>query len=380
MIPRMLIKIVNTGTKGFLLLGPRQTGKSTLCRSLKPELTINLMRESTYLEFAANPRRLEELIGASKPSTVFIDEIQRLPSLLNTIQAIIDESSAPPRFYLTGSSASKLKRGSANLLPGRLFTYRMGPFCSAEFQYQLSDLALRFGTLPEVYLLADESQREKLLTSYAGTYLKEEIQAEALTKNIEGFARFLFVAAAESTRYLDLSKLAQQAQIDRSSAVRWFEVLEDTLIVHRVEAFTQSSRKRLVQHPRFFFFDNGILNALLKNFQLSPDRIGMLFENLFCSQLFASAAACDKEISVANFRTSHGAEVDFVVEVGSEIFAIECKASTLDPRFSSSGFDALEEVCARPFRKIVAYLGTQTLQKNDVSVMPWQEALRTMGI
>lgn len=338
------------------------------------------MKESTYLEFATHPRRLEELLNGSNPSTVFIDEIQRLPSLLNTIQAIIDESPNPPRFFLTGSSASKLKRGAANLLPGRLFTYKFGPFSSSEFQYRLSDSAIRFGTLPEVYLLEDVAHKEKLLTSYAGTYLKEEIQAEALTKNIEGFARFLFVAAAESTRYLDLAKLAQQAQIDRSSAVRWFEILEDTLIVHRVESFAQSSRKRLVQHPRFFFFDNGILNALLRNFQNSPDRIGMLFENLFSSQLFASAAALDKEISVSNFRTSHGAEVDFVIEVNSELFAVECKATTADPRFSNTGFDALEKVCPRPFQKIVVYLGSDKLQKGDISVMPWQMALATMGL
>ena len=380
MIPRLLEKKLRNGPKGFLLIGPRQTGKSTLCRALEPDITINLMKESTYLEFATHPRRLEELLNGSNPSTVFIDEIQRLPSLLNTIQAIIDESPNPPRFFLTGSSASKLKRGTANLLPGRLFTYKFGPFSSSEFQYRLSDSAIRFGTLPEVYLLEDVAHKEKLLTSYAGTYLKEEIQAEALTKSIEGFARFLFVAAAESTRYLDLAKLAQQAQIDRSSAVRWFEILEDTLIVHRVESFAQSSRKRLVQHPRFFFFDNGILNALLRNFQNSPDRIGMLFENLFSSQLFASAAALDKEISVSNFRTSHGAEVDFVIEVNSELFAVECKATTTDPRFSNTGFDALEKVCPRPFQKIVVYLGSDKLQKGDISVMPWQMALATMGL
>jgi predicted AAA+ superfamily ATPase len=338
------------------------------------------MRESTYLEFAANPRRLEELLNASRPSTVFIDEIQRLPSLLNTIQAIIDENAKAPKFFLTGSSASKLKRGAANLLPGRLYTYKFGPFCSSEFQYQLIENVISFGTLPEVYLLEDEAQKEKLLGSYAGTYLKEEIQAEALTKNIEGFARFLFVAAAESTRYLDLAKLAQQAQIDRSSAVRWFAILEDTLIVYRVESFAQSARRRLVQHPRFFFFDNGILNALLRNFQSSQDRVGMLFENLFCSQIFSSAAAIDKEISVSNFRTSHGAEVDFLVEVGSELFAIECKATLSDPRFTTAGFDALQKVSSRPFQKFVVYLGSQILQKNDVTVLPWQLALSRMGL
>lgn len=338
------------------------------------------MDESTYLEFAQNPRRLSELITATKPSVVFIDEIQRLPNLLNSIQVLIDEDSNCPKFILTGSSARKLRRGSANLLPGRLFTYNIGPLCSKELNYQISQAALNFGTLPEVYLMVKETHKQKLLKSYTGTYLKEEIQAEALTKNIEGFARFLFAAAAESSRFLDLTKLAKQAQIDRSSAVRWFEILEDTLIVHRIASFSKSSRQRLVQHPRYFFFDNGILNALLNNFISSSDRIGMLFENLFCSQLFASAAAADKEISVSSYRTSQGAEVDFVIDNGSDLFAVECKATVNEPRYTSAGFDSLEKNAGRRIRRIVAYLGSEKLQQKDVTLMPWQQVLAELDL
>ena len=380
MIPRILMNHIKNSPKSVLLLGPRQTGKSTLMRQLNVDLNINLMKESTYLEFAANPNRLEELMAGTKPSSVLIDEIQRLPSLLNTIQTLIDESDTPAKFYMTGSSARKLKRGAANLLPGRLFTYRMGPLSAGELNYQIDNGSLAYGTLPEVQFMQSSALKEKLLTSYTGTYLKEEIQAEALTKNIEGFARFLFVIAAGATRYLDLSKLAQQAQIDRSSAVRWFEILEDTLLIYRIEMFAKSSRKRLVQHPRFFMFDNGVLNALLKNFSPSQDRIGMLFENLFCSQLFASAYANDKEITVSSFRTSHGAEVDFIVEIGQDIFAIECKSTTIQPKFSVAGFSSFAEVVGKPFRKIVAYLGKEIMQKDDVEILPWQDALKVMGI
>ena len=380
MIPRLLTNTLRESPKGVLILGPRQTGKSTLCRELKAQMVINLMNESTYLEFARNPRRLQELIAASRPTSVFIDEIQRLPSLLNSIQVLVDEGPNCPKFILTGSSARRLRRGSANLLPGRLFTYRLGPLCSQELNYEMDSAAMSFGALPEVYLLDKVALKQKLLTSYTGTYLKEEIQAEALTKNIEGFARFLFAAAAESSRFLDLAKLAQQAQIDRSSAVRWFEILEDTLIVNRVSAFSKSSRQRLVQHPRFFFFDNGILNALLNNFQASPDRIGMLFENLFCSQIFASAAAADKEVIVSSYRTSQGAEVDFVIETGSEIFAVECKATLNDPRFTHAGFDGLEKAAGRSIRRIVAYLGQESLERGKVTVLPWQRAIVEMGL
>ncbi len=380
MIPRKLQKHLESAFKSVLLLGPRQTGKSTLCKVLKPTLTINLMREQTYLEFVSNPRRLEEILAASQPGTILIDEIQRLPSLLNTIQVVLDEKNYDTRFILTGSSARKLRRGAANLLPGRLLTYKLGPVCASEFNYELSNSIIQYGSLPEVYLLERYSQKEKLLSSYVGTYLKEEIQADALAKNIEGFARFLTVAAAESSHFLDLAKLAQQAQVDRSSAVRWFEILEDTLLVHRTDSFSKSTRKRLIQHPRFFFFDNGILNALLRNFVCSPDRQGALFENLFCSQLFSSAAASDLEISVTNFRTSHGAEVDFIVSIGTETFAVECKAVVNVPNFSRTGFESFEKYLGKPVRKIVAYQGTDSLQRDDVSILPWQIALRDMGL
>lgn len=231
-----------------------------------------------------------------------------------------------------------------------------------------------------MYLTEDLKLIEKMLYSYTGIYIKEEIQAEALTKNIEGFARFLFVAAQECTKFLDLTKLAHQAQINRSSAVRWFEILEDTLLAYRVESWGKSSRKRLVQHPRFFLFDNGILNALLKNFIPSQDRIGMLFENLFCTQIFSSAFANDQELNVYNYRTSNGAEVDFIVENNQEIYAIECKSSRHFPQINTNGFKSFSDEVKKPFRKIVAYLGTERFIKDDISILPWQEVLKEMGL
>src|SRR5512139_1207166 len=181
-----------TARKSYLLLGPRQTGKSTLIRSLKPELEINLADEETYVEFLRNPGLLKQRIRNAK--TVFIDEIQRIPSLLNTVQYLLDQG-RPPRFLLTGSSARKLKYGQANLLPGRIFTYQLGPLSLSELGSQF-DLrkALRKGLLPGIYLEKDHETWTKLLRSYAATYLKEEIQAEALTRNLEGFSRFFDVA------------------------------------------------------------------------------------------------------------------------------------------------------------------------------------------
>src|SRR5262249_22087709 len=151
--------------------------------------------------------------------------------------------------------------------------------------------------------------------AYASTYLKEEIQAEALSRNLEGFSRFLFVAAQWSGQFADFSKLASESQITRQAATRYFEILEDTLIIQRCPVFSGNARKRLVHHPKFYFFDNGILNALLGNFIPSDDRKGLLFEHFFFNQLMASSFCYDKDILISNYRTHHGAEVDFIVEL-----------------------------------------------------------------
>ena len=384
MIKRSLGPVLANAKRSFLLLGPRQTGKSTLVSSLKPDLTINLVHEATYLEFARNPRELEERLGAlplAQRQTVFADEVQRLPSLLNTVQALLDASPSRYRFFLTGSSARKLRRGRANLLPGRIFTYQLGPIVSCEMDYKLDTTqALSHGTLPGILVEPDRYVKEKTLSSYAATYLKEEVQAEALTRNLEGFARFLSVCAEYAGRFLDLAKLAVDAQIARQSAVRYFEVLEDCLIVQRLAPFAKSARRRLVQHPRYYFFDPGVLNGLLGNFKVSPDRIGNLFEHLIFTQIAHSALALDKRINVSSYRTEHGAEVDFIVTSNGETLAIESKASRNVGRSDLRGLDSFAEYYGKPHRSMVFYLGAERRKMGRVEVLPWQEGLREIGL
>ena len=384
MIKRSLGPVLATAKRSFLLLGPRQTGKSTLVSSLKPDLTINLAHEATYLEFARNPRELEERLGArplAQRQTVFVDEVQRLPSLLNTVQALLDASPSRYRFFLTGSSARKLRRGRANLLPGRIFTYQLGPIVSCEMDYKLDTTqALSHGTLPGILVEPDRYVKEKTLSSYAATYLKEEVQAEALTRNLEGFARFLSVCAEYAGRFLDLAKLAADAQIARQSAVRYFEVLEDCLIVQRLAPFAKSARRRLVQHPRYYFFDPGVLNGLLGNFKASPDRIGNLFEHLIFTQIAHSALALDKQINLSSYRTEHGAEVDFIVTSNGETLAIESKASRNVGRSDLRGLDSFAEYYGKPHRSMVFYLGAERRKMGRVEVLPWQEGLREIGL
>jgi predicted AAA+ superfamily ATPase len=378
-IPRTLRHFLVESKKSILLLGPRQTGKSTLMASLSPDITINLAREHTYLEFARNPRELEERLAALSGGVIFIDEIQRLPSLLNTIQAIIDEHAGQFRFLLTGSSARKLKRGNANLLPGRIHAFYLGALTCRELDYKMNIReALAFGTLPGIVTDINEAEKKLTLQSYAATYLKEEIQSEALTKNIEGFSRFIYVTAAVATQFLDFTKLASEAGISRQSAMRYFDILEDTLIVKRCMPFAKSHRKRLVQHPRFFFFDVGVLNGLIGSYDVSADRIGMLFEHFIFNQLIETAESLNHPIKISSYRTEYGVEVDFIVETHHELIAIEAKASTQVSTSDLRGLKNFREYYGKPMRSVVLYLGLHKKIIDDVEILPWMEFFRTV--
>ena len=380
MINRSLGPILARSKKSILLLGPRQTGKSTLIQSLKPGLTINFAHEPTYLQFARNPAELEQRLASTPVTTVFIDEVQRIPSILNTLQSLLDERGNRTKFYLTGSSARKLMRGKANLLPGRVHTYHLPPLTAKEIGPAM-DLAqaLSTGTLPGIW--TERNQQEKILTlrSYAATYLKEEIQAEALTKNVEGFSRFIFVMAAWAGKFLDLAKLASEAQIPRQTAVRYFEILEDTLIVRRCESFSKTDWRRLVRSPRFFFFDTGVLNGLLDNFSVSQDRIGVLFEHFVFNQLIDHASSTGGSVRISSYRTGHGAEVDFIVEHGGRVTALEVKASRSIGRSDLRGFKSFAEHYNKKHGRIVAYMGDTERTIGDVQVVPWQRVFEKIG-
>lgn len=381
MIQRNLSAAFDQFKKSILILGPRQTGKSTLIGSLKPDLTINLAHEPTYLDFVRNPRELEQQMADKKYKTIFIDEVQRLPSLLNTIQVVIDDPKQSVRFFLSGSSARKLKRGHANLLPGRVHNYFLGPLVASEVHYSMSlKEVLSTGTLPGIWTATSWSEKTKTLESYASTYLREEIQQESLARGIEGFSRFLFVVAAEAGKFLDMTKMASQAQITRQSAIRYFEILEDTLIIKRCEAFRKSLRRRLTQAPRFFFFDIGVLNGLLGNFKPSADRMGNLFEHFIFNQLTHSIESKDKKMRVSSYRTEHGAEVDFVLETDSEIMGIEVKSQESIKSIDTRGMQSFQKYVGKKVPCYIVYPGTVSKTIDGVAIRPWQAFLKDLGL
>lgn len=377
-IDRQIVKSISKFKKSILLIGPRQTGKSTLISSLRPDLIINLADQETFIEFLRDPGVLRKRVVGHR--NVFIDEVQKIPSLLNTVQALLDEHKRL-RFFLTGSSAVKLKRGKANLLPGRVLTYELGPLNLSELapQVDVSQL-LSLGALPGIVTEPDKDLAKKILRSYASTYLREEVQAEALTRNLEGFSRFFDIIASRSGDFVDFSKFSSQASIERTSARRYFEVLVDTLIIQEVSAFSKSSKRRLIQHPRYYFFDVGVLNGALANFEVSADRRGNLFEHLCLQMITSEAKGRDEEIRVSVYRTEGGAEVDFIVERGRDIFAIEIKATRTIGSHDLRGIKSFTEYVGKAVKRMILYLGDHPQEIEGIEILPFSEGIRSIFI
>ena len=381
MIYRIIKDEIETTKKSVLLLGPRQVGKSTLINSLKPDLEINLADELEFLNYSSRPELFRQTVEAQDYKVIYIDEIQRLPKLLNTIQAIVDKNKKI-KFYLTGSSARKLKRGEANLLPGRLLSFYLGPLIAKEINYNFNtQKALSFGSLPEPYLLDNDKEIKLLLRSYAGNYLKEEIKAESLVRNIDSFARFFNSVVSNVAEFVDYTKLANRSKISRHSIPRYFEILEDTLIGYRINSYDITSDQfELVKHPKFYFFDNGVYNGLLGNYVASSYRMGKLSEQLIFNQIMHSAWASNLDCKISTFRTRTGLEVDFIVELEQKTYAIEVKTTDQIDHRELSGLDFFNHAVNKPKQCFVFHLGTKEVKFKQTWSLPWQKGLKEIGL
>ncbi|MBC7420782.1 MAG: ATP-binding protein [Bdellovibrio sp.] len=380
MTHRIIKDEIVKSAKSVLILGPRQVGKSTLISEIKVDLKINLADEFEFLKFSSDPNELKNLISLNKPQKIFVDEIQRIPSLLNTIQYLIDENKKL-KFYLTGSSARKLRRGNANLLPGRIFNFQLGPLIASELNSDFNiKKALSVGLLPEVYLNKVSSQSIQLLKSYTALYLKEEIKAEALVRNLESFARFLTEVVQSVSQFVDFTKLAQKAKISRHAVPRYFEILEDTMIGYRVHPCPAlMDDYDLIKHPRFYFFDTGVYNALQGNFEPSLDRIGVLAEQLVFNQLMHSAWAYSEDIQINTFRTRSGQEVDFIIKLKNKLIGIEVKSSD---HFSSSEIETLISLKNKKLiqQGFVFHTKTKEEKIGPIWSLPLQKGLKELGL
>jgi predicted AAA+ superfamily ATPase len=382
---RLLFDRIASSAKNILLIGPRQVGKSTLCRSLAPQRIIDLADEQVYLAHAKDAGLLKRELAAEKASgLILIDEIQRLPSLLNTVQSLVDDPSNAFRFILTGSSARKLKRGGANLLPGRIILEHMDPFLYFEVRdaFDLSR-ALQAGMLPGVYLGGAEAIAT--LDTYVEVYLREEIRAEALVRNLGDYARFLDVAAIVSGQWLNYSKLSSDTEIPKETIRRYVNLLEDTLLMFRLPAFAPRRKitRRLCQRDKFLFFDIGVRNALLgiHHKPITLDQKGSAFEQWMVLQIIYLNRVLRRGWRLSSYRTEAGAEVDLVIERETDILGIEIKSTRNVTRADTRGLLSLAETVGgyKPVKRWVIYGGEQRqLLENGVQVLPCIEALEEL--
>lgn len=380
MYQRLLGPVLRSNQRSALILGPRQVGKSTLLSSLRPDIAVNLASPRAFREYVSHPERLERELRAAPPGakTVFIDEAQRVPALLDVAQVFLDEHPGRFRFLLSGSSARKLRRGRANLLPGRVHAHRMHPLLACELGADFDlERALAHGTLPGIYAEPDPRLRSADLRSYADTYLREEIQAEILVRNLGGFSRLLDLVAASSGRILNLHALCKDAGLAYETARRYVEVLEDTLVAFRVPAWSGSDRTRLVRHGKLFLFDIGVRNALLRRplDRPLPDERGLLLEYFVACELQRRLGTHWPEAALFHYRTRGGAEVDFVVEVGRELWGIEVKAGTNVTRAMLRGLASFAARSPRVSRRIVVFLGARAQVIDGVEVLPLADFL-----
>ncbi|MBK7962719.1 MAG: ATP-binding protein [Bdellovibrionales bacterium] len=381
MINRLQKIEIEKSKKGILLLGPRQVGKSTLVKGLQPDLQINFSDERTLIDYAGQPSSLPDLLERTGARSIFIDEVQRLPSILNTVQALID-SDKKLKFYLTGSSARKLKRGGANLLPGRVINYSLGPVVARELDYKFDiRRTLQYGFLPEILSLSKEAEKKEILLSYSSNYIREEVQAEALVRSLESFTRFLNELCKWTGSFIDYTKLSKRAQISRHTCPNYLEILEDTMIGHRLFPDPDLiERADLVKHPKFFFFDVGVFNALDRSFEVSNRRIGALMEQLVFQQIFHSSNALRKNFEIHSFRTRGGLEVDFALRIDGHHFLVEAKAAE---EVQDNDFAALALIRKQYLPDAKAFIfhsGPKARKYQTIWALPVAEGLREIGL
>jgi len=382
---RLLFDRLRATQRSVLLLGPRQVGKTTICRSLQPRRSINLADEGEFLRYSKEPARLRrELAAVEGGGTIFIDEVQRVPAVLNMVQVALDEPGNRFRFLLAGSSARKLRRGGVNLLPGRVILEYLDPLTCFELPRALDlSWALQVGMLPGIHL--GESDAVPILGTYAEVYLREEIRAEALTRDLGAYARFLDVAAILSGQWLNYTKISSETEVPKETIRRYVSLLEDTLLIFRVPSFRPRARlcRRVSQRDKFFLFDVGVRNAILgmHDRPVTTDRSGPLFEQWLTLQVIYLDRAMKKGWKISTYRTEHGAEVDLVVERRSDIVGIEIKASRNVGRSDLRGLSSLAEAVgrSRPLRRRIAYLGeSRQLLEGDVEVLPFLDLLESL--
>ena len=373
----------------FFLFGPRQTGKSTLLNKDFPAKNViyyNLLQTDVFTRLAANPKifREEVLSRDSKITHIIINEVQLIPEILNEVHYLIEQPNSP-YFCLSGSSARKLKRSQANLLAGRAWQYYLYPLTHMELRNTFSlNKALNLGTLPSVYLDDDPLSSRKTLKTYVETYLKEEIQAEVITRGVGSFLKFLNIAADCNGSIINYSTIARECGVQLNTVKGYFQILEDTLIGFYLLPYANSQRKRLNKHPKFYFFDNGVLRAIQNQLtvELKPQTYayGRAFENFIITEIIRLATYQEKDYTFSFYRTSNKAEVDLIIETPrKETYAIEIKSSEQPNISALGGLKSFQKICPKAELFCVSNASHKRIV-SGISILPWKDVFEVIGL
>lgn len=387
LLEKTIFEILDSG-KSLLLLGPRQTGKSTLVESQIPlDLTYSLLKPSLRRQFEQRPEDLLDEIAAFKwvnsdlvhLPRVYIDEIQLVPELMEVVQFAVDKKQA--QFILTGSSARKLlkRQEGVNLLPGRLINVHLDALCLLEMPQPLPPLEnlLIDGSLPEIFLTENLSQKERLLQSYIDLYLEKEIRAEALVRNLGDFSRFLKLAAIEAGNMINYSKIANDIGLERQTIQGYFQLLEDCLIIDRIEPITDNSfnRKRLSKAPKYLFFDMGVRRLAAEEGRKYPEKYyGLLFEQFVGLECLKLIRLTQPLAKLSYWKDHTGPEVDYVIELDRAYLPIEVKY-TQNPT-AADAKDLKKFMAEYPCFQaglVVCQIERPKLLAEKIIAIPWQK-------
>lgn len=373
--------------RSFFLFGPRGTGKSTWLKHVFPNaLYLDMLDASLFLELSRDPHRLEAIIGnLPEQDWVVLDEIQKVPTLLDEVHRLMGMHRW--RFVLCGSSARKLKRGGADLLAGRALTLSMQSFSCAELGDAFDlDTALSWGTLPLVH--EEPKMAADILAAYVNTYLKEEILAEGIIRNVPPFVRFLAVAGQVNGQTLNAQNISREAAVARSTVDTYFSILTDTLVGHMLPAWRPGLKVREVAQPKFYWFDPGVARGAAGLLRDPPDRIwqGAALETLVYHELRIYNEISHKHRPIAYYRTPAGVEIDFVVETAPkrpgrtpEVVTIEVKRSDRWQReWAKHMLNLAGTKNVEVKRMIGVYCGERTYRFGDVLVYPVKEFIRSL--
>lgn len=318
-------RFYETPKDSCFIFGPRGTGKSTwMLKTLGHAQMINLLDAPTYQQYSAHPEYLKQMVRANPSQIYIIDEIQKLPKLLDSIHQLIEENK-DTQFVLTGSSARKLKREGVNLLGGRAILTHMHPYMAAELGKRFNlNQALAFGMLP---LIVESRHPKKKLEAYIALYIKEEVHAEGLVRREGAFSRFLEHISFSHGSTLNLTNIARECQATRKTVENYISILEDLLLGYRLPVFTKRAKRAPVIHPKFYLFDSGVYNILRPTGPLdSSDEInGMALEGLVLQHLRAWCDYSSQGTTCYFWRTRGGSEVDFILYGSEHFYAIEVK-------------------------------------------------------